>query len=285
MLEHAHGINDVQRFYAVIVPTDLHAGTKESARNDAALPSEKECVVLVMTSKMLPNQYISRDTHWCFVDKVVTLDEGKHAKDIFKNFSYETKTKGKRKVAAAVPCGTATYEILEKDTYVVGKTKIRKPRVSTHLSYKLVMPQAEHMGNVQREFNINEAGEFVLLAKNPQRTDPSGKGFVGLKKAAVYPKDVQALFKGVRVAQRKFVPITDMRLIMQDSAQILWTPVTPAKVLGLRTASEDFLAATEADVELLENVFHGHLEKLVMSELNLDKKLHPLKSLERGVWA
>jgi hypothetical protein len=125
----------------------------------------------------------------------------------------------------------------------------------------------------------------VLLAKNPQRTDPSGKGFVGLKKAAVYPKDVQALFKGVRVAQRKFVPITDMRLIMQDSAQILWTPVTPAKVLGLRTASEDFLAATEADVELLENLFHGHLEQLVLSELNLDKKLHPLKSLERGVWA
>jgi hypothetical protein len=62
----------------------------------------------------------------------------------------------------------------------------------THLAYVLELP--DDIGTVQKAFNIQHEGSFIISVKNPDIPSPFGY----TTQAPDYPKDLTDLFEGKR---------------------------------------------------------------------------------------
>jgi hypothetical protein len=162
--EHPEGVEDVQRFYAVLRPRG-----REVYRR------------LVMGRKRLPDAS-ERERFWAFVDKVARAP-GPITRDLQAEV-YETRTRGRRHQPAARSAGEGFYAIVDHDGHA-------------HLAYALELPEAP--GEVQQALRIDPRANYIAAVRNPDA--PSAPGFGLLyRERPRYPAPLRERFRGRRFA-------------------------------------------------------------------------------------
>ena len=158
--------------------------------------------LIVMGKKSLPDPAKHGRPFWGYVDLVTT--EVQDIKDALKGGDYETKTRGKRHLAAARALGEGVYRILKHDA-----PGGRGGRAHTHLVYKLELPSPSAqggdedggVGEPQEAMNVEPEASFLVQIKNPEQGGGGG-GFGGLqgKRKAAFPEHLQGRFGSNRYA-------------------------------------------------------------------------------------
>src|SRR5919199_2823812 len=123
-IEEVSDIDDVQRFYMVTAPE----GEKDSKYR-----------LFILGRKQLPEiiegKSTSEERNWAL--NTLTTNNPEDIRKELLAAEYETETKGKRRVAAAVPAGEGKYAIVKHDNH-------------TEFAYVLELP--EKPGPIQKEF-------------------------------------------------------------------------------------------------------------------------------------
>lgn len=222
-------IDDVQRFFTV-----LRSHGKGKLR------------LLIVGRKRLPGIQ-EHERNWGFV--ALVSDSAEEIEQELRQQTYETKTRGEQRLAAARPAGEGVYAIALTDGQM-------------HLVYALELP--ERPGDVQEAFNIAPEASFALSVKNPEKGQPPGAGLRGEQKAD-YPDRLQREFRGRRFERE------DARLLEFEGAEFI--------LVGARTNPEEAygveLPAQEED--------YGRAE--IIRELRMAKSRHPIEPLVTGEWS
>jgi hypothetical protein len=142
--EEVEGIKDVQRFYMVTAPEENGHSNKNNIYR-----------LFLIGQKQLPEivegKSTSKERNWA-LNTLTTSN----AEDIHKELlpaEYITETRGKRRIAAAVPAGEGKYSIVKHDGH-------------TELAYILELPEVP--GPTQREFEIRKEASYIISVKNPK---------------------------------------------------------------------------------------------------------------------
>jgi hypothetical protein len=227
----AHGFDDVQRFYVVLSPRG-----KASYR------------LIVIGQKKLPAVTGPGDrTAWGFVEAVSSRPED--VEDELDPKRYFTKTRGERERPAARPAGEGMYVIARHNNH-------------THLAYVLELP--EKPGEVQRALNIGADGNYIVTVKNPQTPAPPGTGLDQGRRAARFPKDLQARFR-----RRRFIPLDPPDFLDHEGAEIVL--VGAKRSVGALGVRLDARRETQATAE-------------IFTDLRMEPSLHPVGPLLEGKW-
>ncbi len=222
---------DVQRFFMV-----LHPEKKRKYR------------LAVIGRKSLPKIKKGGDRAWGAIIKVA-----KSATELRTQLggeSYTTKTRGKRIVESARAAGEGRYAIVKHGDH-------------THLAYRLELP--EETGMVQKAFDIEPQGSFILSIKNPDSPTPEGQG-LNPDPQAVFPEKLRKVFRG-----RKFTPAFPRDFLDYEGTEIL--------LIGSRGNPEADLGIeidTEKEDEKSAEIFRV---------LKIRAEEFPVASLFRDAWA
>ncbi|KAH9897833.1 hypothetical protein C8Q73DRAFT_641408 [Cubamyces lactineus] len=254
-LEEAHSMDDVQRFYMLLVPRPPQFATHTDSRNDThaknddegqemnligsgadAVPApepkgqtKKRFRLMLIGKKGLPDPDAGgggkgggrKQVFWATVatvsDDLEKLEEGLGPK------TYETKTRGTRHQAAARLAARGAYAIVNNEA---ARTPSQR---ETHFGYHLSHPDDEHFGEVQETLGIHKASSFVLQVKNPL-APPSGPAQVGLPKGrrAEYPEEIMAgVFgkgghRGRESYGLRFASVERQELLDHEGAELLF---------------------------------------------------------------
>jgi hypothetical protein len=165
--QEVHGPEEVQRFYMVMSPH-----------------GKGVYWLLVLGRKHLPKLHDGGERLWGFVDRVEK--EATTLRDELQHHRYRTKTRGVRELPAARPAGEGVYGLVRHDRH-------------THFAYVLELPSEP--GEVQREFNIESEGGYVISVKSPTKPSPRGAGLPTEEKAKISAKKVNERFRGRRFAE------------------------------------------------------------------------------------
>ncbi|KZT74930.1 hypothetical protein DAEQUDRAFT_659713 [Daedalea quercina L-15889] len=207
-LEEAHSVDDVQRFYILLVPrppefstaSDQQLGSSKNTDEDQemtvlsegadAVPASedksqtrKPFRLIVPGKKSLPDPEHGRGRGNIFWGTIVTIGEDlKKLQEGLGEKEYETKTRGTRHQAAARLAARGAYAIVNNEARTPSSRE-------THLGYHLSHPTSEEWGEVQAALGLHPASSFVLQVKNPL-APPTGPGRVGLPKSRTvdYPE-------------------------------------------------------------------------------------------------
>ncbi|XP_051195193.1 uncharacterized protein [Lolium perenne] len=232
--EEAHSPDDVQRMYVVLRPESVPEGAvEEKQAPDSGKEGKKRKTrhggddqgdggggeegghgkeevnveerpllrLIVMGKKSLPDPAKHGRPYWGYVDLVTT--DVQDIKDALKGAEYETKTRGKRQLAAARALGEGVYRIVKHDA-----PGGRGGREHTHLVYKLELPlpsaagsEEDGVGEPQEAMNVEPEASFLVQIKNPEQGGGGG-GFGGLqgKRKAAFPEHLQGRFGSNRYA-------------------------------------------------------------------------------------
>ncbi|KAI9104502.1 hypothetical protein DFS34DRAFT_196972 [Phlyctochytrium arcticum] len=211
---------------------------------------------IIISKKKLP-EIGTHARYWGFVDHVV--DDVGELEGYLKGSTYETKTRGTRHLEAARPVGEGVYAIVEHGSH-------------THLAYVLSLPETPT--EVQKAFNIQSEGSYILSIKNPTVSSAPGTGLHGPQKAQL-PPAFQSLFK-----QLRFIPANPPALLDFQHTEIL--------LIGASDDVGNELGREGQELEQMEEEAHKEIVKLedehLFDELRLDKmefKTEPLF----GEWA
>lgn len=226
----AEGLGDVERFYMILGPH-----------------GKKRYRLIVVGQKKLPDIKDGGQKYWAFVEKV-----GHKAEDVENELSaeeYDTKTRGRRHVPAARPAGEGVYMIARHEDH-------------THLAFALELP--DKPGKVQREFNIEDEGSYVLSIKNPEKPSPPGAGLRGSQDAH-FPKRLQSRFEN-----RRFFDADPPDFLDYKGAELL--------LIG---AEED--VSEDLGIDLDPQKENEHTAE-IFNDLRMRKSEHPVEPLFKGEW-
>jgi uncharacterized protein DUF2795 len=235
--EEVENIKDVQRFYMV-------TSAKEKKK-------QKEIYRLFLIGqKQLPEivegKSTSEEKNWAL--NIVTTFNPDDIHNEFLPAEYTTETKGKRRLAAAVPAGEGKYVIVKHDNH-------------TELAYILELPETP--GPTQREFQIKKEASYIISVKNPEIKIPGFSAFSPDKKPE-YPKYLKEKF-----GDRRWINVEDSELINYENTQLL------------------LIGAKKKDVEQelgidIEEKKETDSSADLFKELRLRKEQIPLKPLLKG---
>jgi len=163
---------------------------------------------------------------------------------------YETKTRGVRHQGPARAVAEGVYAILEHHRH-------------THLVYVLELPK--ELSEVQKAFNLDKEGSFILAVKNPDMM------FKREGSKPKYPPKLANLFD-----QKRWIPANPPELLDHRGTEVLF--------IGAREDLKEEFGATGAKVEEMEKLEHYKIndDKLFM-ELRLNKAEIPTDPLH-GKW-
>jgi hypothetical protein len=113
---------------------------------------------------------------------------------------YSTETRGKRRIAAAIPAGEGKYYIVKHDSH-------------TELAYLLELPEIP--GRTQREFEIKKEASYIVSVKNPEIKVPGFAAFSEDKKPQ-YPRHLIEMF-----GDRRWINIDEPELLNYENTQLL----------------------------------------------------------------
>ncbi|KAI0778751.1 hypothetical protein BD413DRAFT_609321 [Trametes elegans] len=311
-LEEAHSLDDVQRFYMLLVPRPPQfaspgsSGGTQSKDDDEdqemnliesgadAVPatepkdqSKKRFRLLIIGKKGLPDPEAGgggagggrKQVFWAAVSSIgedlKKLEEGLGPKE------YETKTRGTRHQAAARLAARGAYAIVNNEN--AGTPSQRE----THFGYHLSHPDDEHFGEVQQTLGIHKASSFVLQVKNPL-APPSGPAQVGLPKGqrAEYPEEImEGVFgKGGKRGREsyglRFAPVERRELLDHEGAELLFIAARSGQE-GLETSLGEGRGHALEEAEKDEG---KETMDEVMQEIAMDDGKNPADPLE-GEWA
>lgn len=209
------GLQDVQRFFMVLHPAD-----SDTYRT------------VIIGRKKLPEPDQSGERYWGFVDEILRNEQNteKKLKELFASEDYSTATRGERELAAMIPAGMGQYQILRHGDH-------------THLAYELSLPKRR--SEVQQDFNIERAANYVISVKNPKASTPRGVGLEHEQKADL-PQSLQEKFKA-----RRFIDVDPPKLLDYVGVELLLISTSES----MRSLGVEFDAA-ERDADYVFQALH-----------------------------
>jgi hypothetical protein len=239
--EEVQDIEDVQRFYMITSPEQRRKGDNNN---------KGVYRLLLVGQKQLPEiiegKSTSKERNWALNTLTTSNPEDIH-KELLPA-EYTTETRGKRRIAAAVPAGEGKYSIVKHDGH-------------TELAYLLELPEVP--GPTQREFEIRKEASYIVSVKNPNISIPGFAAFSSNKKPK-YPKHLMEKF-----GDRRWISIEDPDLISYENTQLL--------LIGARKKDVEEELGIDID-EQKETDKSADMFK----ELQLRKQEVPLKPLLKG---
>ncbi|KAH9950999.1 hypothetical protein B0H21DRAFT_413389 [Amylocystis lapponica] len=310
-LEEAHALDDVQRFYMLLVPRPPsfsttseqsgEDGTKQEENSDMkvlspgadAVPApettdeqKKHFRLLVVGKKSLPDPEAGgsgkgsgrNQVFWATIttigEDLIKLQEGLGEKED------ETKTRGTRHQGPARLAARGAYAIVNTEAATPSKRE-------THLGYHLSHPPPDEFGDVQAALGIHIASSFVLQVKNPL-APPTGAGRVGLPsgRTADYPEELlHGVFgkggeRGRESFGLRFASVERRELLDYEGVELLFIAARSGDE-GLETSLGEGRGTALTETEEKEG--RETIEQ-VLKELAIDSEKIPADPLE-GQWA
>jgi hypothetical protein len=228
--EEVEGLKDVQRFYMITVP-------ENNTKYRLFLIGQKQLPEIV------EGKSTSEEKNWAL--NTLTTSDPKDIEKEFMTAEYITKTRGKRRLAAAVPAGEGKYAIAKHDNH-------------TELAYVLELPEIP--GPTQREFEIKKEASYIVSVKNPDIKVP---GFAAFEKPD-YPKTLNDKF-----GDKRWINVEEPNFLNYENTQLLLIGAKKKNVeeeLGIDIDDEK---ETERSADLFK-------------ELKVRKEEIPLKPLLKG---
>ncbi|RDX51857.1 hypothetical protein OH76DRAFT_1470623 [Lentinus brumalis] len=304
-LEEAHSLDDVQKFYMLLVPRPPQfASSSGTSANQAdeedqemklieagadAVPaaeptgsSKKHFRLLILGKKALPDPDAKgsgrHQVFWATVstvgDDLKKLEEGLGAR------TYETKTRGTRHQGPARLAARGAYAIVNSDARTPSQRE-------THLGFYLSHPSADQLGEVQETLGLHQASSFVLQVKNPL-APPSGPGQVGLPQGrrADFPEDImkdvfgKGGLRGRESYGLRFAPCERKEMLDYEGTELLFIAARSGEG-GLEQSLGEGRGQALEEAEKSEGKESIHQ---VMKELAMDDSKIPADPLKGG-WA
>jgi hypothetical protein len=195
-----HGPEDVSRVYLVLKPS----GTARWR-------------LVIVGRKRLPDP-AEHDRFWAFVWRVFT-DRAALGEELAES-TYETRTRGTRKLPSARPVAEGIYAIVRHGDH-------------THLAYLIELPKRR--GPAERELNIRREASYIVAVRNPETPRPptAGRGF---GRPASFPPELQERFAG-----RRFIPLDPPAFLDHAGAELvlIGAAANPERELGLEFTPDD----------------------------------------------
>jgi hypothetical protein len=145
--EEVSSSEDVQRFYMVTAPEE---------------EKDSKYRLFILGRKQMPEiiegKSTSEERNWAL--NTLTTNNPEDIRKELTAAEYETETRGKRRMAAAVPAGEGKYAIVKHDNH-------------TEFAYVLELP--EKPGPIQKEFEIKKEASYIVSVKNPDIQSPDSK--------------------------------------------------------------------------------------------------------------
>jgi Protein of unknown function (DUF2795) len=229
--EEVEDLKDVQRFYMITAPED-------NTKYRLFLIGQKQLPEIV------EGKSTSEEKNWA-----LNILRTSNPKDIEKELmpaEYSTKTRGKRRLAAAVPAGEGKYVIAKHDNH-------------TELAYVLELPETP--GPTQREFEIKKEASYIISIKNPDIRVP---GFAASEKNPDYPKTLKDKF-----GDKRWINVEEPDLLNYENTQLLLIGARKKNVEEELKIDIDEEKETEKGADLFK-------------ELKVRKDQVPLKPLLKG---
>lgn len=188
-------IEDVQRFYMVIC----------SNINKNTTTTNKNYRLFMLGSKKMPEivegKSGSEERNWALNILTTSNPEEIH-NELLLPAEYTTKTRGKRRIAAAHPAGEGKYSIIRHDGH-------------TELAYILEIPEVT--GPTQTEFEIKKEASYIISVKNPEIFIP---GYAVFSKKdgrkPNYPKNIKEKF-----GEKRWINVDDPQILDYENTQLL----------------------------------------------------------------
>jgi hypothetical protein len=243
--EEVEDIGDVQRFYMITSPED-GAGTGKTKKNNR----EDVYRLFLVGQKQLPEiiegKSTSKERNWA-LNTLTTSNPDDIHKELLPA-EYTTETRGKRRIAAAIPAGEGKYSIVKHDGH-------------TELAYLLELPEIP--GPTQREFEIRKEASYIISVKNPNISVPGFAAFSSKKKPG-YPRHLMEKF-----GDRRWINVEDPGLLNYENTQLL--------LIGARKKDVEEELGIDID-EQKETERSADIFK----ELKIKREQVPLKPLLKG---
>jgi hypothetical protein len=224
--------------------------------------------LLIVPRKVMPNiekheRYMS--LIWGVSDSLDQLNEE------FRKQDYSTKTKGERHQEGARLAAEGVYSIVEHNNH-------------THLLYSLEAPTK--MGEVQKAFNIENEGSYIVSVKNPTYPPTPDSRQTESPSLAHIPKELMDRFDG-----KKWSPTVPTDFLNYSGTWIL--------LLGASDDLKQEFGEDSAAVKDIEDMTNKDLKALkgarasagkqiladkLFEELKLDRKENPVDPMVKGKW-
>jgi len=133
-----------------------------------------------------------------------------------------------------------------------------------------VLEQPEEIGIVQKDFNLEKEGSFILTIKNPEMENRAGM----IESTVKYPKELQEKFKG-----RKWLDPEVTELLDYKGVVLL--------LVGESDDLKNTLGELGKEVEDLKKVdMKEHIKRddQIWKDLRLSKKEFPIEPIFDGEW-
>jgi hypothetical protein len=202
--EEVKDIEDVQRFY-MVMSQDISSSSKDNKNKN----KDKNYRLFLLGRKKMPEivkgKSTSEERNWAL--NILSSSNPEEIYSELLSAEYSTKTKGKRRIAAAQPAGEGKYSIIKHDGH-------------TELAYMLEIPEVP--GPTQTEFEIKKEASYIVSVKNPDIVIPgyeafSKKGDDGDGRKPNYPKHIRDKLG----KNRRWINVDDSEIINYENTQLL----------------------------------------------------------------
>jgi hypothetical protein len=241
--EEVKDIEDVQRFYMVICNV-INKNTKKNKNKNYRL--------FMLGSKKMPEIVEgtsgSEERNWA-LNILTTSNADEIHNELLLPTEYTTKTRGKRRLAAAQPAGEGKYSIIKHDGH-------------TELAYILEIPEIP--GSTQTEFEIKKEASYIVSVKNPEIFMPGYDAFSKKDRKPSYPKHIKEKF-----GERRWINVDDPEILDYENTQLL--------LIGARKRNVE----EELGIEINEEKENKNSAD-IFKELKIKKEEIPLQSFLKG---
>ena len=241
--EEVEDIGDVQRFYMITSSDDGYSGR-------AGKRKETIYRLFLIGQKQLPEiiegKSTSKERNWALNTLTTSNPDDIHKQLVAAE--YTTETRGKRRIAAAIPAGEGKYSIVKHAGH-------------TELAYLLELP--EEPGPTQKEFEIRKEASYIVSVKNPDISVPGFAAFSSRKKPE-YPGHLIKKF-----GDRRWISIDDPELLNYENIQLL--------LIGARKKDVEEELGIDIDEQ---NETENSAD--IFKDLKIKKEQIPLKPLLKG---
>ena len=229
--EEVEDIEDIQRFYMITAPEDGRYR------------------LFILGQKRLPEivegKSTSEERNWAL--NILTTDNPEDIRKEFLPAEYETETRGRRRLAAAILAGEGKYAIVKHDNHI-------------EMAYVLELPKVP--GPVQKEFGIKKEASYIISVKNPNIEIPGFAVFE--KRKPKYPAKIKEAF-----GDRRWINVENPDILNYENTQVL--------LMGAKQGNVE----KELGIELNEEKETENTAEL-FKDLKIRKEQVPLKPFLRG---
>jgi hypothetical protein len=200
-IEEVKDIEDVQQFY-MVMSQDISSSSKDNKK-------DKNYRLFLLGRKKMPEivkgKSTSEERNWAL--NILCSSNSEEIHNELLSAEYSTKTRGKRRIAAAQPAGEGKYSIIKHDGH-------------TELAYILEIPEVP--GPTQTEFEIKKEASYIVSVKNPDIVIPgyevfSKKSDDGDGRKPNYPKQIRDKFG----ENRRWINVDDSEILNYENTQLL----------------------------------------------------------------